>query len=1076
MNPATRNTADTQPVACSIIIPTRDQLNFLQSCFDSILRTVTAMNVEIIVIDNGSKEDSTKDYLADLARNSRCKVLGWDKPFNFSAINNFAADQSRGEVLCFLNNDIEIIDDQWLAKLLPIAARTDVGAVGCTLLYPDRTIQHGGIALHAKAVAKHIALREPADYFSRQQIMQPFAVDAVTAACMLMRKDLFLRLGGFNATRLGVAFNDVDLCLRLCEKGLPVLLHPGVSLLHHESISRKSDDLPSNRARAEKEQAYMFSRWQHRLNGHRYSSGLPAAIALAAKTATTQSLDETIATAGAALFAGRFNEGDALLGFSDDAESVANYWQRHYETLHQDIENLRAHAQRMEQAHALIENSIFWRMTAPLRWLKRTLIPGGNRPPPVLVADQTAAISNDAAQTDTDRRETSQATKPDAATESFKSSYDYSAKKKFAAFLQSNSKLVFPRETQPVISIILVFYNQAHLSLLCLQSILEHADVPYELVIVDNNSTDASGDLLARLEHAKVVRNSDNIGFVKAVNQGALQCAGEYLLLLNNDALLEPKALSSALAVFTQEPATGAVGAMIKMLDGNLQEAGSIIWNDGACLGYGRGASPLLPEFRFRRKVDYCSGAFLLFSRQLYDDLGGFDEAYAPAYYEESDFCIRLQKKGLRVIYNPDSQITHYEFASSGGLEGASKLQLAHREFLCQRHKEFLAKKLANDPVNILKARTNNNFPNVLVIDDRIPYPSLGAGYPRAAHLLNTLAGFDLNVSFYPLLFAEDDWNNTYDLLDPNIEVLLDHGKPELKRFLQDRQGFYKYIIISRCHNMEYFNFVINLAPSVIQGAKIIYDAEAVSAPRDFLRQAVLGAPIAESQQQAVLKKELEQASIADNIVTVSGRESAIFQQANFNNTLVIGHTIEPEPTPTAFTGRSGFLFVGALRDDGSPNVDSLLWFIINVLPLIEARIPGVLLEVVGDNTAPSLATVEVDAARFRGRMGDINALYDSCRVFIAPTRFAAGIPHKVHEAAAKGLPSVTTSLLATQLGWRDEAQLLVADAARDFAEQCVRLHEDQKLWESLRRSGLEAVAEDCSTTRFTTALQSLFK
>ncbi len=1076
MNPATRNTADTQPVACSIIIPTRDQLHFLQSCVDSILRTVAAMNVEIIVVDNGSKEESTKDYLAVLSSNPRCKILSWDKPFNFSAINNFAAGQSRGEALCFLNNDVEIIDDRWLATLLPIAARTDVGAVGCTLLYPDRTIQHGGIALHAKAVAKHIALREPADYFSRQHLTQPFAVDAVTAACLLMRKDLFLRLGGFNATRLGVAFNDVDLCLRLGEKGLPVLLHPGVNLLHHESVSRKSDDLPSNRARAEKEQAYMFFRWQHRLNGQRYNGGLPPALALLAKSNSRQSLDETVSAAAAALFAGRFNEGDSLPAVEDDAENMANYWQRHYETLRQDIENLRAHAQRMEQAHALIENSIFWRMTAPLRWLKRTLIPEGNRPPPMLVADQTTVNQDTATQSDADKRNSSQTAKPEAAADSFKAGYDYSAKKKFTAFLQSNNSLRFPKETQPVISIILVFYNQAHLSLLCLQSILEHADVPYELVIVDNNSTDASGELLARLEHAKVVRNSDNVGFVKAVNQGAQQCAGEYLLLLNNDALLEPNALSSALAVFKQEPATGAVGAMIKMLDGNLQEAGCIIWNDGACLGYGRGASPLLPEFRFRREVDYCSGAFLLFTRQLYDELGGFDEAFAPAYYEESDFCIRLQKKGLRVIYNPDSQITHYEFASSGGLEGASKLQLAHRQLLCQRHGEFLAKKFANDPANILKARTNNSRPNVLVIDDRVPYPSLGAGYPRATHILNTLASFDLNISFYPLLYAADDWNDTYDLLDPNIEVLLDHGKPELKRFLQERQGFYQYIIVSRCHNMEYFNFVINLAPAVIQGAKLIYDAEAVTAPRDFLRQRILGAPIAEIDQQAQLKKELEQARVADMVVTVSQRESAIFQQSDFDNTLVIGHTIEPGPTPTAFAERSGFLFVGALRDDGSPNVDSLLWFIINVLPLIEARIPGVQVEVVGDNSAPSLATVEVDAVRFRGRMGDVNSLYDSCRVFIAPTRFAAGIPHKVHEAAAKGLPAVTTSLLATQLGWNDESQLLVADAAKDFAEQCVRLYQDQRLWELIRRGGLKAIAEDCSTTRFTANLQSLFE
>lgn len=1096
MSQPTRNSTNPQALACSIIIPTRDRLDFLQPCIDSILRTLGGLSVEIIVVDNGSIEEATIDYLAALVADPRCRVIAWNKPFNFSAINNYAAEQSRGEVLCFLNNDIEVIDKSWLETLLPIASRTDVGAVGCTLLYPDMTIQHGGIALHGKAVARHIAAHAAADFFSSQGITRPFAVDAVTAACMFIRRELFLRLGGFNETKLAVAFNDVDLCLRLGEKGLPVLLHPAVTLIHHESVSRKSDDLPSNRARAEKEQAFMHFRWQHRLAGQRYRDGLPEFVKRAAwsngavdgaaggvtdeaaggVTREGQSLDEIIATATANIYSGRFTDVDPLAAFEEDADAIANYWQQHYETMREDIENLKAHALRMEQAHALIENSIFWRMTAPLRWLKRTLSREGHRPPALLVGELQDPENEDNVYSSAVPQKTAPGNARKPADDPGKASYDYSAKKKLTAFLQAGNTLEFPEVQQPVISIILVFYNQAHLSLLCLQSILEHADVPCEVVIVDNNSTDATAELLPRLHHTTIIRNNDNIGFVKAVNQAAQQCRGEYLLLLNNDALLEPEALSSALAVFDEVPDTGAVGAMIKMLDGKLQEAGSIIWSDGACLGYGRGASPLQGEFRYRRAVDYCSGAFLLFSRQVYAGLDGFDEAYAPAYYEESDFCIRLQKRGLRVIYNPASQITHYEFASSGGIEGATRLQLAHRQLLCERHADFLAGKFPNDPANILRARTSNQFPNVLVIDDRVPYPSLGAGYPRAANLLNKLAAMDLNVSFYPLLFPEDDWNNIYDLLSPNIEVVLNHGKPELKKFLQERQGFYQYILISRCHNMEYFNFVVNLVPDVIRDARIIYDAEAVTAPRDFLRQQILGASLSESEQQAQLKKELEQARIADSVLTVSAREAAFFQQLNFNNTVVIGHTIAPTPTATPFAERSGLLFVGALRDDGSPNVDSLLWFIINVLPLIQQRIPDIQLHVVGDNSAPSLATIEVDAVHFRGRMGSIDSLYDSCRVFIAPTRFAAGIPHKVHEAAAKGIPSVTTTLLAVQLGWQDETQLLVADAAKDYAEQCLRLYQDGQLWERIRSNALEAIATDCSVAQFDETLAKLFQ
>ena len=1070
MSDSRTNPKISSPIACSIIIPTRDQLEFLRPCVESIFRTTTRQNIEVIIVDNGSTDEETLNYLSTLRGDPRVVLLDWPKPFNFSAINNFAAQQASSDILCLLNNDIEIRDEQWLEKLLPLAKRTDVGAVGCTLLYPDGKIQHGGIALHEHEIAKHIAVGEPADYFNSHGIALPCAVDAVTAACLLIRKSLFLRLGGFNATRLAVAFNDVDLCLRLGEKGLPILCHQGVQLVHHESVSRKSDALPSNRARAEKEFAYMHHRWQYRLIGNHYKSGIPPEITqqYSATNQKQPTLDELIARTTDNLYLGNCSENDSLPVLDTDYQEDIPNWQNPYLELQADFENLLAHTRRIEQAHWLIENSIFWRMTAPLRWLKGLIIREGRRHLPL----QTTPDADDADELDAQPEPGAPVI---AVADSKKDSYDYSAKKQFAAFLQSDSTLSFPLSERPQISIILVFYNQAHLSFLCLQSILQNADVSFELIIVDNESRDETSELLARVENAKIIQNTDNKGFVIAVNQGLQLCRGEFVLLFNNDALLEPDALSSAVAVFDEEPNTGAVGAKIKMLDGALQEAGSIIWNDGACLGYGRGADPSLPEFQFRREVDYCSGAFLLFRKQICDELGGFDEAYAPAYYEESDFCIRLQKRGLRVIYNPSTQITHYEFASSGGLQGASKLQAAHRQILCERHQDYLAKKYSNNPQNTLAARTNNNYANVLIIDDRVPHPSLGAGYPRAAHMLNFLSSLELNISFYPLLFPKDDWKDINASLDNRIEVILNHGKSELGKFLVERKGFYQYIMISRSHNMEFFNFVVNLAPEVIDNIRIIYDAEAVTAPRDFLMRKVFRKPVPEKEQHAILRKELDQARIADMIVTVSEREAALYKNANFANIAIVGHTINPSATPLTFSDRKNILFVGALRDDASPNVDSLLWFIINVLPLIAASIPDIKLHVVGDNTAPSLAAIELDNVRFHGRMEAIDTMYDACRIFIAPTRFAAGIPHKVHEAAANGIPSVTTSLLAKQLGWFDEKQLLTADAPRDFADQCIRLYQNESLWQMLRDYGLKAIDEDCSAEKFNLQLAMLF-
>lgn len=1048
---------------CSLIIPTKDKLNFLRPCIESVLASEDSASIEIVIVDNQSSEEETKQYLQAVVEKPNIHVLDWNEAFNFSAINNFAAEHCRSDYLCFLNNDIEIADPAWLRKLLEVAAVAEVGAVGCTLLYPDDSIQHAGIALDEKTIAQHIAVGQNRDFLEQLGITLPYAVDAVTAACLVMRKSLFLRLGGFNEDQLAVAFNDVDLCLRLADKGLPVLCHPGVALIHHESISRQSDELPANRKRALKEHAFMQFRWRIRLMSRKFAGGMPEAVREAAleNEATPTTVEAIARSAADSLYlqdsASRSSSKEMRNMYSTAA--ALSETQDYFKNLLSDYKNLEAHAQRLQHAHELIENSIFWRMTLPLRWLKSALSPGAEKR---VSAPQDADGSARPAGGNEGQAEEKQR-------------LDGVARSALDKFLGSADRLQFEKPQRCKLSIVLVFYQQAHLSLLCLRSLLEHADVSYELIIVDNNSTDDTARLLEKIDNATIIRNADNLGFVKAVNQASDAATGEYILLLNNDALIEKNTLSNALGVIAADETIGAVGAKIKLLDGTVQEAGSIIWSDGACLGYGRGKSPDSHEFMYQRDVDYCSGAFLLFRRSSFEALDGFDLDYAPAYYEESDFCIRLRQQSLRIVYVPTAEITHYEFASSGGLEGATRLQAEHRDILCRKHEAFLAGQYANDPDNVLRARTTNNYPNILVIDDRVPYPSLGAGYPRCSNLLSELSGMNFNISFYPLLFPEESWNDVYEALPNTIEVILDSGHDGLQSFLEARKDFYQYVVVSRVHNMEFFNHCLSLDPDLLGEAKIIYDAEAVTAPREILRMEFLGKALPAEEQQELIEKELEQAKLAEKITAVSMNEASIFNRHGYDNTVVLGHTIASTPGSNGFAEREGLLFVGALRDEGSPNVDSLLWFLINVFPLLEQAIPGIRLNVVGDNAAPSLATIHKDNINFTGRIDSIDQMYNSCRLFIAPTRFAAGIPHKIHEAAAKGLPSVTTALLARQLGWQDGSELLVADDPGEYAAQCIKLYNDEKLWQDVRDAGLKAIAEDCSQQRFRQNLAGLF-
>ena len=727
--------------------------------------------------------------------------------------------------------------------------------------------------------------------------------------------------------------------------------------------------------------------------------------------------------------------------------------------LHDQVQNL---GRQLEN----VFNSRSWKMTRPYRalgeWCKRKAARASGE-----AADESGAnISSEAAPQAPQR--------PESANR--KAAFDRRATAAMGEFFAGGEQLRFPTPESPVLSILLVFHNQAHLSLLCLRTLLDNADVPFELIVVDNASTDRTSDLLDRCENVKLIKNPDNLGFVKAVNQGAELVAGEFLLLLNNDAFIESGALSAAVDVFQKEANVGAVGGRVELLDGKLQEAGNIIWRDGSCAGYGRGESPEDGAYRFRREVDYCSGAFLVFRTARFRELGGFDEVFAPAYYEETDFCLRLRRQGLRVIYEPRVKLRHYEFASTGGMKAAAELQEKNRALFREKHAELLKAQPVADPARTLHARTSNCHPNLLLIDDAVPHASLGGGYPRCRHIAVLLSQLPLNVTFYPLHFPHDDWDEVYRTLPENIEVLLNRGRSGLAQLLAERAGFYQYAMVSRPTNMAFFNQVLESLPREARQFDIVYDAEAVFAGRELLWRELQGESVDEDEKKRVISAELELAAEASAVLTVSNAEAELFRERGHDRVLVLGHGMETAAEPAPFDTRRGLLFVGALKDEHSPNVDSLLWFVCNVLPLIEREVPEIDLAVAGHTAAPSLVSIERPNIHMKGRLETLDGLYRDSRVFIAPTRFAAGIPHKVHEAAAHGIPAVVTPLLARQLGWRHEREVLVGDSPESFAEQCLRLYRDAELWERISAAGREAVARDCSEERFRNTLEKLFQ
>jgi GT2 family glycosyltransferase len=1052
--------------SCSIIIPTRDKLELLKPCVDSVLLSPYAGDLEILIVDNGSTDVITLSYLSSIQTDDRVTVIPWHKAFNFSEINNMAARLAQGEVLCFLNNDIEVKTPDWLERLAPVANLEQVGAVGALLLYADNLVQHAGVALDQDWVGLHIGhgckLHE---LEQKYQLDRWYSAEAVTAACLLTRRQLFLDCGGFDEQQLPVSFNDVDYCLRLKKFGYLTAILPAVQLYHYESMTRKSDDLPENQPRALREKQLMLTRWQAWLGAAKYSAEIPWLT-----KSYEANCQNTVSDAEQIHVLSKFTGQSSLEGATPLCEDL---FEDRFRLLEIDYRKLQTHTQSLEHELRLITSSRSWRLTGPLRIVFSAVTRTKQRAGLALISTKFGrkiySLKN--------RSHLEQALPaPEIDVDRLKTEYSVTAVKNFSNFLDSGQTLLLPHSEKPTLSIILVLFNQAPLTLLCLESLVEHTDIDTEIIIIDNNSTDQSGELLSRTQGAKVILNGDNAGFVHAVNQGAAAAKGRYLLLLNNDALLQSGSLQAALNVFESEANVGAVGGRIRLLDGRLQEAGSIIWQDGSCLGYGRGEPPEDAQFMFRRDVDYCSGAFLMIPANIFTQLNGFDTDYAPAYYEESDFCIRIKKAGYRVVYEPDAEIIHYEFASSGGYEGASRLQQDHRKILCTKHQDFLRTQYAYAHENILKARTSSRNSRVLVIDDRVPHTTLGSGFPRCREMLHEMAEIGLQLTLYPLLVSYDEWDKTYKTLPRNVEVMLYLGRDKLAAFLSQRRGYYDFIMVSRSHNMTWFNKILKENPSLSAGAKIIYDSEAVIAPREASRLRLSGHNISAKKEQEMVAAELELARVADRIIAVSEAEANIYRNAAFTKLAVIGHQAHPKLSDKNFSERRDLLFVGALREDKSPNVDSLIWFCDEILPLIRQKLgESARLVVVGENPAPAIKRLQSQDVRFMGALDDVTHWYNHCRVFIAPTRFAAGIPHKIHEAAAHGLPVVATNLLAEQLMWTHDSELLTAATAEDFAEQCIRLYTDEALWCSVRQNAVEALVRDCSPEKFRQNLQDLF-
>ncbi|MCZ8248330.1 glycosyltransferase [Microcystis sp. LE19-195.1E] len=631
-----------------------------------------------------------------------------------------------------------------------------------------------------------------------------------------------------------------------------------------------------------------------------------------------------------------------------------------------------------------------------------------------------------------------------------------------------SAKLAEPRTLEiassdnPLVSIIIPVYNQFAYTFNCLESLSVNlsSDLAYEIIIVNDASSDETLEQLATLvKGIKVLTNTENSGFIRSCNYGASQAKGQYLYFLNNDTRILENCLESLVKLIINNPQVGAVGSKLIYANGKQQEAGGIIWNSADGWNYGRLDSPEEPEYNYVRPVDYCSGASLLVPTDLFKQLAGFSQDFIPAYYEDTDLCFALRELGYQVLYQPQSNVIHYEGITSGTdlSSGIKQYQVINQTKFREKWSKVLTKHLDNDANNVPKAaRRLQGKTTILVIDSYVPLYDRESGCVRLLNILKLLLNLGYSVIFFPDNgYPEQPYTSVLQQL--GIEVI--YGTPQ-RYNLEEKLIKYLPLIdgvwLCRPELCDKYMDLIRLKTK----APIIYD----TIDLHFLRLKRQKDYLDPSYQntswswQTYQKLELNYANQAEATVVVTEDEKQVLSSLGVKNVWVIPNIHEEISLSekVAFDQRAGLVFIGSYNHP--PNIDAVKWLCLEIMPLVWASRPDITVNLLGSNLKDEVKELANDKVIVTGYVPEVEPYFQKTRVFVAPLRFGAGMKGKIGQSLSLGLPTITTKIGAEGMGLIDHQDVLIADTAEEFAQAVIELYDNMELWQKLADNSLKTI------------------
>jgi GT2 family glycosyltransferase len=621
--------------------------------------------------------------------------------------------------------------------------------------------------------------------------------------------------------------------------------------------------------------------------------------------------------------------------------------------------------------------------------------------------------------------------------------------------------LTFPEVEAPDVTVVIPAHNKIEVTYLALASLLvAHNDASFEVIVVDDASTDETAELETIVSGITVIHNAQAQRFIRSCNLGAARARGRYVALLNNDVEVTAGWLDALIDAFGRFDKVGLVGSKLLYPDGKLQDAGGIIWGTGNPWNYGNGENPWDPRFCYARQADYLSGAAMMTTKAIWDEVGGLSSYLEPMYFEDTDFAFKVRAAGYSTWFVPSSVVYHYEGMTSGtdSATGFKRFQEVNRPKFKRRwaadYARFGAQGVAPD-----LEKDRGIVGRVLFIDYAVPRPDRDAGSHAAIQEIRLVQSLGYKVTFLPRNLAHMGVY-TEELERMGVEVIYAPFFMSLEDYLDQHATDFDAFFITRFYvARDVLGRLKRLAPDT----KILFN----NADLHFLRELRAGIATGDAQMLAKAREtrtlELEVMRQVDVVLSYNEVEHSVIQSHTDGAVQVVKcpWVVDLPPEVPPLETRTGLSFLGNYKH--TPNAEAVLWFTGQVMPALEVAYPDLVFTVYGSAMPDEIKALESETIAPEGFVENIADAYDRHRIFVAPLLSGAGIKGKVLAALAHGVPCVLTPTAAEGIGVRAGHDCLIAETATEWRDAIARLMQDDALWAEMSANARGYVKETFS-------------